>query len=839
MLNPKYNHSEVEKGKFNHWLENGYFNSGDLTKKPYCITMPPPNITGVLHLGHAWDYTIQDILIRYKRMDGYDAFYIPGKDHAGIATQAKVDQLLRSEGINPRAMDREEWMKRAWAWKDKHNDIINEQWGKLGISADYRYERFTMDEGLTLATKTAFKRMYEEGLIYRGERIINFDPQAMTALSNIEVIHKEVEGNFYHLKYIVEGSNDFLEVATTRPETIFGDTALAVNPNDPRYQAFIGKMVKVPIINRLIPVVADDYADMEFGTGVVKITPAHDPNDFEVGNRHHLERILCMHLNGTMNEQAGPYNGMDRFVCRDQLVKDLSANNLLIKVEKHMHMVGHSERTDAMVEPYLSKQWFVKMDTLAKRAIELQKDPEKRINFIPQRMEKIYLDWLYKLDDWCISRQLWWGHRIPAWYKDEEIYVGINPPTEAGWTQDSDVLDTWFSSGLWPFALLNWPNEINNRYWPTDVLVTGYDIIFFWVSRMIFQSLASTNEIPFKEVVLHGLTRDSEGRKMSKSLGNGVDPMQVIDEYGADALRFFITTNSAPGQDLKYDPEKVRSTWNFINKIWNASRFSLMQLNEERQVTNELNNLSNIDKWILTKLNRTIKQVRLTLDRYEFNNTGTELYRFIWEDFCDNYIELTKHNPNVNVLFYVLESILKMLHPFMPYVTEEIYQKLPNHEDTIMLAKFPEYKGEYIFNNETSEVDLLIKDITDIRNFKVTNNIPKEAISKLTLKGDYQDTLVKILKLNLGDVATPTLSHEGNIIKVYFMFEEIVDTESLKQELSNKSEKLKQSINRRLNLLNNPGYVKKAPVELVEQEQNKLNIEQEELKILNNQLANL
>lgn len=836
MLDKKYNHTLVEDGKFDKWLNEGYFNSGNLDKKPYTISMPPPNITGVLHLGHAWDYSIQDIIVRYKRMDGYDAFYVPGKDHAGIATQAKVDAKLKAEGIKPRDMAREEWMKHAWAWKEEHNNIINEQWAKLGISADYRYERFTLDEGLSNAVKEAFIEMYNKGLIYRGERIINFDPEAMTALSNIEVDHKEVEGYFYHLKYMIKGTDDYLEVATTRPETIFGDTALAVNPNDERYQHLIGKTVVVPIVNRDIIVVADDYADSEFGTGVVKITPAHDPNDFEVGNRHDLERILCMHPNGIMNEIAGSYQGLDRFECRKQLVKDLDESGLLIKKVPHTHSIGHSQRTGAMVEPYLSKQWFVKMDGLAKVAVEIQQDPNRKINFVPKRMEKTYLDWLTDIEDWCISRQLWWGHRIPAWYKEDQVYVGRENPGE-GWQQDTDVLDTWFSSGLWPFALQGWPETINERYFPNDTLVTGYDIIFFWVARMIFQSLNATNQIPFKNVVLHGLIRDKEGRKMSKSLGNGVEPMEVIEEYGADALRFYLTTNSAPGQDLKYDEEKVKSTWNFINKIWNASRFCLMQ-KEDQSVSYQFDDLSITDKWMLTKLQKTIKQVRVNLDKFEFNNAGTELYKFIWEDFCDNYIELSKVNANINVLIYTLESILKLLHPFMPFVTEEIYQKL--HNETIMLAEYPVYNKLLVFEEDEKQVNSLIEDITNIRNFKVVNNITKEAVCDIKTEDSLKLYYVKLLKLNEDNSnRTNSINFIGNLIDVTFKFDVTVDTDNLLAELIKEQAKLETSINKRKGLLNNTGYVSNAPQNLIDAEKTKLAEEEAKLVVIVNQINEL
>ena len=566
MLDKKYNHLEVEKGKYENWKNKGYFTSGDLSKKPYSIVIPPPNVTGKLHLGHAWDTTLQDIMIRYKRMDGYDALWLPGMDHAGIATQAKVDKKLRDMNIDPRSMNREEWLKHAWDWKEEYADNIRRQWAKLGLSLDYNKERFTLDDGLSKAVKKVFVDLYNEGLIYRGERIINWDPVQMTALSNEEVIYKDDKGAFYHLKYKIEDSDEFLDVATTRPETLFGDTAVAVNPEDERYKHLIGKKVILPIVNKLIPIVGDEHADPEFGTGVVKITPAHDPNDFEVGKRHNLEQIIVMNPNATMNKNAGKYEGMDRFECRDELLKDLKEQDLLISIEEMTHSVGHSERSDAIVEPYLSKQWFVKMRPLADKVLENQKNKDTKVNFVPERYEKIMNHWMEITYDWCISRQLWWGHQIPAWYNEAgEMYVGEEAPEGEGWTQDADVLDTWFSSALWPFSTMGWPDENSadfKRYFPTSTLVTGYDIIFFWVSRMIFQSLEFTGKSPFHNVLIHGLIRDEEGRKMSKSLGNGIDPMDVIEKYGADALRWFLSNGSAPGQDVRFSYDKMDAAWN-------------------------------------------------------------------------------------------------------------------------------------------------------------------------------------------------------------------------------------------------------------------------------------
>jgi len=726
MLEKKYNHLEVEQGKYENWKEKGYFESGDLSKKPYCIVIPPPNVTGKLHLGHAWDTTLQDIMIRYKKLDGYDTLWLPGMDHAAIATEARVVARLKESGINKYELGREGFLDECWKWTHEYSDNIRSQWAKLGLSLDYRKEAFTLDENLSYAVKYVFKKLYDEGLIYRGERIINWDPVAKTALSNEEVIYKDDEGAFYHLKYFIEGSDEYLEVATTRPETLFGDTAVAVNPEDERYKHLIGKNVVLPVINKLIPIVGDEHADMEFGTGVVKITPAHDPNDFEVGNRHNLERVIVMNEDATMNENAGKYVGMTREECREELVKDLTESGILINIEKMTHNVGHSERTDAVVEPYLSKQWFVKMRPLADRVLDNQKNKDTKVNFVPSRFEKTMNHWMEITYDWCISRQLWWGHRIPAWYKEDEIYVGIEAPDGEGWVQDNDVLDTWFSSALWPFATMGWPNKTDdlNRYYPNDVLVTGYDIIPFWVNRMTFQGLHFTDTRPFRDTLIHGLIRDKQGRKMSKSLGNGVDPMDVIEEYGCDSLRYFLATSSAPGMDLRYDEEKVKSTWNFINKLWNASRFVLMNIEDLNADSYTLDNLSISDKWILNKLNNLTKLVRKHMEKYEFNVVGAELYSFIWDNFCDWYIELAKHNMNnttKSVLLKVLTDILKLLHPFMPFVTEEIYSMLPIKEsESIMISSYPKYNKDFEFD---ASLDYTLELITKIRKIKLENSI--------------------------------------------------------------------------------------------------------------------
>lgn len=846
MLDKKYNHIEVEKDKYNKWKEKGYFNSGDLTKEPFCIVIPPPNVTGKLHLGHAWDTTLQDIIIRYKRMQGYDCLWLPGMDHAAIATEAKVVKRVKEQGKNKSILGREKFLEECWNWTHEYSDNIRKQWAKLGLSVDYNKESFTLDENLTLAVKTVFCKLYNEGLIYRGERIINWDPEAKTALSNEEVIYKDTEGAFYHIKYFIEGTNDFLEVATTRPETLFGDTAVAVNPEDTRYNKLIGKNVVLPIVNKLIPIIGDNHADMDFGTGVVKITPAHDPNDFEVGNRHNLERIIVMNDDATMNENAGIYKGLDRFECRKKLVEDLKEQDLLISIEKITHNVGHSERTGVMVEPYLSKQWFVDMKKLSKQVLDNQKNKDTKVNFVPERFEKILINWMEDCHDWCISRQLWWGHRIPAWYKNDEVYVGINPPQEEGWTQDEDVLDTWFSSALWPFATLGWPNETPDfkRYFPNDVLVTGYDIIFFWVCRMVFQSLEFTEKRPFKDCLIHGLIRDKEGRKMSKSLGNGVDPMDVIDTYGCDSLRFFLTTNSAPGQDLRYDEEKVKSTWNFINKIWNASRYVLMNLEDFNDKDYTLDNLTNSDKWILTKLNKTIDSITKSMDKYDFNIVGNTLYNFIWTDFCDKYIELSKFNQNnttKSVLLKVLTSIIKMLHPFMPYVTEEIYQMLPiKDSESIMISTYPKYEKEYVFNKEEKEIDNILEFITLFRNKKLELNIGSDFKVINNIKNnDNLDLILNSLKIKdklTEENTSNTVKVEYNNLSLEIVYDNTKNLEEERTRLEQELTRLTNSIERRKKLLSNENYTSKAPINIVNKEKEDLSKELEQLEIIKNKL---
>ncbi len=844
MLDTKYDHLSVEKDKYENWKKKGYFKSGDVSKKPYCIVIPPPNLTGKLHLGHAWNTALQDIMIRYKRMQGYDALWLPGMDHAGIATQAKVDARLRSEGINPRSLTREEWLNHAWSWKEEYANTIHEQWAKLGLSLDYSKERFTLDEGLNYAVRKVFVDLYNKGLIYRGERIINWDPVQMTALSTEEVIYKEDKGAFYHLKYFIDGTDEYLDVATTRPETLFGDTAVAVNPLDERYKKYIGKNVILPIVGKKIPVIADMHADPEFGTGVVKITPAHDPNDFEVGNRHNLERIVVMNPNATMNENAFQYEGMTREECREALLQDLKQEDLLISIEEMIHSVGHSERSDAVVEPYLSKQWFVKMRPLADRVLENQKNKETKVNFVPERYEKTMNHWMEITYDWCISRQLWWGHRIPVWYKGDEIYCGMEAPTEEGWVQDPDVLDTWFSSALWPFSTLGWPENTEDlkRYYSNACLVTGYDIIPFWVNRMTFQGLEFTDKRPFKDCLIHGLIRDKLGRKFSKSLGNGVDPMDMCEEYGADSLRYYLTTTAANGTDIRFDEEKIKSTWNFINKLWNATRFVLLNISDLKEI--RLENLNDFDKWILSKYEKTVEEVTRFMDKYEFNNAGNAIYTFTWNCFCDNYIEMAKFNmereSTASTLCYALTGILKMLQPFMPFVTEELYNQLPIKEaEAIMISSYPVYTKENVYELEEKKIDSVIEFVTKVRNYRVENNIPKEA--RVYLEGE--DSILSLLKIKKDQVILEKPQTSSFVqIGEYFISFDFDNSKNIEQEIQNlekEVERLKNSIERRSNLLQNENYVSKAPKQLVDKEKETFEQEKEALEVALNKLNSL
>ncbi len=850
----KYDPNSIEKGRYEWWVKNKFFEAkDDETKQPYSIVIPPPNVTGKLHLGHAWDTTLQDIITRMKRMQGYDVLWLPGMDHAGIATQAKVEQKLRAEGKSRYDLGREKFLEETWKWKEEYAQTIRHQWAKLGLGLDYSRERFTLDEGLSKAVREVFVSLYKKGLIYRGEYIINWDPVTKTALSDIEVIYKDTQGAFYHLRYPLKDGSGYIEIATTRPETMLGDTAVAVHPEDERYKHLIGKTIVLPIVGREIPIIADEYVDMEFGSGAVKITPAHDPNDFEVGNRHNLERILVMNEDGTMNEKAGKYKGMDRFECRKQIVKDLKEQGVLIKIEEMVHSVGHSERSGAVVEPYLSTQWFVKMKPLAEAAIKLQKT-EGKVHFVPERFEKTYLHWMENIRDWCISRQLWWGHRIPAWYHKEtgEVYVGHEAPKDAeNWEQDPDVLDTWFSSALWPFSTMGWPDKETadlKRYYPTDALVTGYDIIFFWVSRMIFQGLEFTGKRPFKDVLIHGLVRDADGRKMSKSLGNGVDPMDVIDQYGADSLRYFLATGSSPGQDLRYSTEKVESVWNFANKIWNASRFALMNMGGLTYEDIDLNGKKSVaGEWILTRLNETIETVTNLAEKYEFGEVGRALYNFIWDDFCDWYIEMAKlplygedetaKKTTRSVLAYVLDQTMRLLHPFMPFITEEIWQNLPHEGESITVAEWPKVRPE-LSNQEASEqMKLLVEIIRSVRNIRAEVNTPmskkiamiinahdEKILDTLETNKAYLERFCNPEMLTIGvGVLAPEKAMTAVVsgAEIYLPLQGLINIEEEITRLEKELEKLNKEVERVQKKLANEKFVAKAPAQVVEEERAK------------------
>ncbi len=854
-METKYNPITVETGRYKEWVEKELFKAeSNSDKKPYTIVIPPPNVTGKLHIGHAWDTTLQDIITRMKRMQGYNTLYLPGMDHAGIATQAKVEAKLREEGVSRHDIGRTKFLEHTMEWKEEYAGFIRQQWAKLGLGLDYSRERFTLDEGLSEAVKEVFVKMYEKGLIYRGERIINWDPAARTALSDIEVIHEEVEGAFYHINYPLADGSGFIEIATTRPETMLGDTAVVVHPEDERYKEMIGKNVVLPIMNREIPVLADEYVEMDFGTGAMKVTPAHDPNDFEIGNRHNLERINVMNTDGSINQLGGKYEGLDRFECRKQLIADLKESGELVKVERHMHQVGHSERSGAVVEPYLSTQWFVKMAPLAEQALNNQKT-EGRIEFVPNRFEGTFNRWMEGIHDWCISRQLWWGHQIPAWYHKEtgELYVGKEAPADIeNWAQDEDVLDTWFSSALWPFSTLGWPDTETIDYktfYPTNVLVTGYDIIFFWVARMIFQGLEFTGKRPFDDVLIHGLVRAEDGRKMSKSLGNGVDPMDVIDQYGADSLRYFLATGSSPGQDLRYSTEKVEAAWNFINKIWNASRFSLMNIGEDFKAEHiDLSGKKSLaDEWILTRLNETIADVTRLAEKYEFGEVGRVLYNFIWDEFCDWYIEMSKIPMNGedevqkqmtrSVLAYTLDSIMRMLHPFMPFVTEHIWQNLPVTGDSIVTASWPMVKPE--LSNEQSKRDMeqLMEIIRAVRNTRSEVNTPmskqipmmiktnSEAISeRLETERPFIERFCNPSILTIStDVEIPeevitTAVTGGSVI---LPLEGLIDMEKEIARLEKELEKWQKELERVDKKLSNEKFVAKAPEKIINEEKEK------------------
>lgn len=854
-LAPKYDPRAVEEGRYQTWLDEDLFKpSGDKKAHPYSIVIPPPNVTGKLHLGHAWDTSIQDTLIRFKRMQGYDTLYLPGMDHAGIATQAKVEEKLRKQGQDRHQLGREKFIKQVWDWKDEYASIIKSQWGKMGLSLDYSRERFTLDDGLSKAVRKVFVKLYEEGLIYRGQYIINWDPKLETALSDIEVIHKDDNGAFYHINYPLADGTGSVEIATTRPETMFGDTAVAVAPGDERYKDLVGKELILPLVGRHIPVIEDQHVDPDFGTGLVKITPAHDPNDFLVGNRHNLQRINVMNDDGTMNEQAGKYAGMDRFDCRKALVEDLKNEGYLLKIEPIVHSVGHSERSGVQIEPRLSTQWFVKMKPLAAKVLSNQKEDDK-VNFVPERFEGTLEHWMENVHDWVISRQLWWGHRIPAWYnkKTGEMVVQEEAPKDIeNWDQDNDVLDTWFSSALWPFSTLGWPDEEAadfKRYFPTNALVTGYDIIFFWVSRMIFQSLHFTKRRPFENVVLHGLIRDEQGRKMSKSLGNGIDPMDVVEKYGADSLRWFLLNGTAPGQDTRFSYTKMDSAWNFINKIWNASRFVIMNLPEDAAAAHmpDVDTFDLSDKWIFDKLNRVVKKVTRLFDEFQFGEAGREMYNFIWNDFCDWYIEISKVALNgtdeilkkhkQDNLVWILDQILRLIHPIMPFVTEKLWLSMPHNGKSIMVASYPVAHPE--FENHVAEQDMefLIEIIKAVRNIRMEVNAPMSSAIDIMIQldnskdkhilldnRDYVENFLHPKSLVVDtNVVAPKLAKSAVIAgaQIFVPLAELVDLSEEIAKMDKEIDHLQEEVKRCKAKLANKGFVDHAPEAVIEKEKAK------------------
>ena len=855
-----YNPKEIEEKLYEKWCENKYFHAEvDRDKKPFTTVMPPPNITGKLHMGHALDNTLQDILIRYKRMEGFNALWVPGTDHAAISTEVKVTNQLKSEGIDKKELGREGFLERTWQWKEEYAGTIENQLKKMGISCDWDRERFTMDEGCSKAVEEVFINLYEKGYIYKGSRIINWCPVCKTSLSDAEVEHEEQGGHFWHIKYPIVGTEDFLEIATTRPETMLGDTAIAVHPEDERYKDIIGKHVMLPLVNREIPIVADYYVDKEFGTGAVKITPAHDPNDFEVGKRHNLEEINIMNDDATINERGGRYAGMERYEARKAIVKDLEEQGFLVKIEPHSHNVGTHDRCGTTVEPLIKQQWFVKMEELAKPAIEALHTGE--LKFVPERFNKIYLHWLENIKDWCISRQIWWGHRIPAYYCDEcgEFVVAKEIPEKcphcgcAHFTQDEDTLDTWFSSALWPFSTLGWPEKTEDLdyFYPTDVLVTGYDIIFFWVIRMVFSGLEHTGKSPFHTVLIHGLVRDSQGRKMSKSLGNGIDPLEIIDQYGADALRLTLVTGNAPGNDMRFSNERVEASRNFANKVWNASRFILMNMKENIVDEPGESLLKPADRWILAKVNRLTKDVTENMDKFELGIAVQKVYDFIGDEFCDWYVELAKYRiyhaeedpDSAKCVLWILKTVLgqalKLLHPFMPFITEEIYSALVPEEESLMISSWPEYRREWEFPTD-EEVMSHVKEITrGIRNMRAEMNVPNNRRTKVFIVSTDQNLLsgieairesVKPLMLandillhsEKKDIAEDAVSIVVPGAAVYLPLEDLVDFEQEKERLAKEEEKLTKEIARAKGMLSNEKFLSKAPEKKVQEEKEKL-----------------
>ncbi len=865
-----YDPQSVEDRLYKFWVDGGFFHAeADPEKEPYTIVIPPPNITGQLHMGHALDETLQDILIRFRRMQGRATLWLPGTDHASIATEAKIVAAMAEEGLTKEDLGREKFLERAWDWKRTYGGRIVEQLKKLGSSCDWDRERFTLDEGCNKAVNEVFVRLYEKGLIYRGEKIINWCPHCLTSISEAEVDYEDQPGHFWHIRYPFADGSGYMNIATTRPETLLGDTALAVNPNDERYKDVIGKKVILPIVHREIPVVADDYVEMDFGTGVVKITPAHDPNDFEVGLRHNLEVINVMTDDAKITEDYPKYAGMDRYDARKAIVEDLKAEGALIKVEDYSHNVGACYRCHTTVEPRVSKQWFVKMEPLAKPAIKAVRDGE--VKFIPERFDKIYYNWMENIKDWCISRQLWWGHRIPAWYCadcGETIVSKDEPHTcpkcgSAALTRDEDTLDTWFSSALWPFSTLGWPDDTNDLkyFYPTNTLVTGYDIIFFWVARMIFSGIEYTGQVPFNTVLIHGIVRDSQGRKMSKSLGNGVDPLVEIEKYGADALRFSLATGNSPGNDMRYIPERVESSRNFANKLWNASRFILMNLPDDQKTPYLPKNLSLEDKWILSKYNSLVKDVTDNLDKFEIGVAVQKLYDFIWDIFCDWYIELCKVRLNGDdanaadtaraVLVYVMSGMLQLLHPFMPFITEEIWQSLPHDGESIMVSKWPEYSADLDFAADEAEFERIVKAIRAIRVRRSEMNVPPSRKAKVVIESAYADTF------NAGAVFFKRLAYAGEVeinqpiddpsavtiitddAKVYMPLGDLIDFEAERARLNKERDAVLKDITFVENKLNNPGFVSKAPEKVVAEQRKNLEVYKEKLAMLDERLKAL
>ena len=870
-LAKQYNPSEVEDRTYKFWCDNKYFHAEvNKDKKPYTIVIPPPNITGQLHMGHALDNTLQDILIRWRRMQGYEALWLPGTDHASIATEAKIVEAMRKEGVTKEDIGRDGFLERAWDWKNQYGSRIIEQLKKMGSSCDWDRERFTLDEGCSNAVKEVFVNLYNKGLIYQGKRMVNWCPHCCTTISDAEVEYEDQAGHFWHLRYPFKDGSGYVELATTRPETMLGDTAVAVNPNDERYKDIIGKILILPIVHREIPVVADDYVDIEFGTGVVKITPAHDPNDYEVGLRHNLEVIDVMTDDGHIAEGWGKYTGLDRYECRNEIVKDLEAEGALIKVEDYSHNVGTCYRCHTSIEPRLSKQWFVKMEPLAKPAVDVVK--EGKVKFVPERFDKIYYHWMENIKDWCISRQLWWGHRIPAWYCDDcgEVTVSKDEPCTCSHCgsknihQDPDTLDTWFSSALWPFSTLGFPEKTPELeyFYPTNTLVTGYDIIFFWVARMIFSAVEHTGNVPFDTVFIHGLVRDAQGRKMSKSLGNGIDPLEIIAQYGADALRFTLATGNSPGNDMRFSDDKVKASRNFANKLWNAARFVLMYLDDEFEYNGLLDNLDIEDKWIISKVNTLAKEVTDNLEKFELGIAIQKLYDFIWDVFCDWYIEIAKirlqgankqaKDNAISVLVYVLTDILKLLHPFMPFITEEIYQALPHSDESIMISKWVEFDKNLSFADDEAEMERIMKAIKAIRNRRAEMNIPPSRKAKVYVETAFEDTfkngaefIIRLASSNEVEVGSSFDSLENTVTiitddaKIYIPMGDLVDFEEERKRLEKELDKAQDKLDFIMKKLSNPGFVNKAPEKVVNQNKEDAKKLEEKIENIKNSIASL